>query len=107
MLGCTDSPDYSPDITPLSLAAQNGDYQMPSGQGIGSWLACHEFQHSTTKDLPCREAMYVKSVESSTVLPLVWCDSQEKGRCQLRCRPRHLTMVQNDEDHHQNPRVAE
>ncbi|GFU00247.1 short transient receptor potential channel 3 [Nephila pilipes] len=28
MLGCEDSPDYSPDITPLSLAAQNGDYKM-------------------------------------------------------------------------------
>ncbi|GFU19118.1 hypothetical protein TNCV_4397191 [Trichonephila clavipes] len=44
----------------------------PSGQGIGSWLACHEFELSTTKDLPCRGAMHVKSVESSNVFPLVW-----------------------------------
>ncbi|GFS83573.1 hypothetical protein TNCV_1657871 [Trichonephila clavipes] len=26
-----------------------------------------------------------------------WCGSQERGSCQLRCRPRHLTMVQNYE----------
>ncbi|GFU81022.1 hypothetical protein TNCV_1277671 [Trichonephila clavipes] len=44
----------------------------PGGQGIGSWLACHEFESSTTKDPPCRGAMHVKSVESSNVLPLVW-----------------------------------
>ncbi|KAF8797005.1 Transient receptor potential-gamma protein like [Argiope bruennichi] len=28
MLGSTESTDYSPDITPLALAAQNGDYKM-------------------------------------------------------------------------------
>ncbi|GFU74230.1 hypothetical protein TNCV_4168211 [Trichonephila clavipes] len=44
----------------------------PSGQGIGSWQACHEFVLSTTKDPPCREAMHVKSLN---VLPLVWCGS--------------------------------
>ncbi|GFT08671.1 hypothetical protein TNCV_662381 [Trichonephila clavipes] len=27
-------------------------------------LSCHEFEPSTTKDLPCRAAMHVKSVES-------------------------------------------
>ncbi|GFV73296.1 hypothetical protein TNCV_2987771 [Trichonephila clavipes] len=27
---------------------------------------------------PCRGAMYVKSVESSNVFPLVWCGSQER-----------------------------
>ncbi|GFW56852.1 complement C3 [Trichonephila clavipes] len=43
-----------------------------SGQDIGSWLASHEFEPSTTKDPPCRGAMQVKSVESSNVLPLVW-----------------------------------
>ncbi|GFV68240.1 hypothetical protein TNCV_1875221 [Trichonephila clavipes] len=31
---------------------------------------CHEFEPSTPKDLPCRGAMHVKSVESSNVLPL-------------------------------------
>ncbi|GFS84657.1 hypothetical protein TNCV_4607741 [Trichonephila clavipes] len=34
---------------------------------MGSWLAYHEFELSTTKDPPCREAMHVKSVESSTL----------------------------------------
>ncbi|GFT79878.1 hypothetical protein TNCV_4597951 [Trichonephila clavipes] len=30
-------------------------------------------------DPPCRGAMHVKSVESSNVLSLVWCGSQETG----------------------------
>ncbi|GFY34543.1 DUF4817 domain-containing protein [Trichonephila clavipes] len=46
---------------------------------------CPEFEPSTTQDKPCREAMHVKSVESSNILPLyvktplhpekltVWC----------------------------------
>ncbi|GFU25958.1 hypothetical protein TNCV_5104551 [Trichonephila clavipes] len=34
-----------------------------------SWLACHEFEFSTTEDPPCRGAMHVKSVESSNALP--------------------------------------
>ncbi|GFT17607.1 hypothetical protein TNCV_2587211 [Trichonephila clavipes] len=37
---------------------------------------CHEFEPSTTKDPPCREAMHVKSVESSNVLPLMWCGKE-------------------------------
>ncbi|GFT11866.1 hypothetical protein TNCV_1923801 [Trichonephila clavipes] len=35
---------------------------------------CQEFEPRTTKDLPCRAAMHVQSVESSNVLLLVWCD---------------------------------
>ncbi|PRD36473.1 UNVERIFIED_CONTAM: hypothetical protein NCL1_08590 [Trichonephila clavipes] len=27
-----------------------------SGQGIGLWLACYEFEPSTTKDPPCKGA---------------------------------------------------
>ncbi|GFY23437.1 hypothetical protein TNCV_3941301 [Trichonephila clavipes] len=38
---------------------------------VGSWLACHEFESSTTKDPPYRGAIHVKSVESTNVLPLV------------------------------------
>ncbi|GFV64320.1 uncharacterized protein TNCV_2502381 [Trichonephila clavipes] len=30
-----------------------------------------------------------------------WCGVVvRRGGCQLRCRPRHLTMLQNDEVHH-------
>ncbi|GFU52863.1 hypothetical protein TNCV_2254791 [Trichonephila clavipes] len=47
---------------------------VPSVQGIGSWLACQEFDPSTTQDPPCRSAMHVTSIESSNVLPLVWCE---------------------------------
>ncbi|GFV97906.1 hypothetical protein TNCV_5069461 [Trichonephila clavipes] len=50
---------------------QNLKRRQPSGQSIGSWLACHEFEPSTTKDPPCRGTMHVKPVESSNVLPLV------------------------------------
>ncbi|GFW10400.1 hypothetical protein TNCV_5097511 [Trichonephila clavipes] len=46
----------------------------PSGQGIGSWLTCHEFEPSTTKEPPCREAMYVEAVESSNVILLPWLE---------------------------------
>ncbi|GFY12021.1 uncharacterized protein TNCV_4975211 [Trichonephila clavipes] len=78
---------------------------MPFSQGIRSRQACHEFELSTIKDPPCREAMHVKSIKSLNVLLLVWCGSQER-ECQLRCRPRHLTMVQNYEVCHQKPSIA-
>ncbi|GFV10239.1 uncharacterized protein TNCV_3661911 [Trichonephila clavipes] len=33
-----------------------------------------------------------------------WCDVVvRRGGCQLRCQPRQLTMVQNDEDRRQKP----
>ncbi|GFW15920.1 uncharacterized protein TNCV_4431931 [Trichonephila clavipes] len=44
---------------------------VPSGEDIGSWQACHEFEPSATKDPPCRATMHVKYVESSNVLPMV------------------------------------
>ncbi|GFT72252.1 hypothetical protein TNCV_1801351 [Trichonephila clavipes] len=47
-----------------------------SGQGIGSSQACHECEPSTTKDSPCREAMHLKSAESSIVFLLVLDESR-------------------------------
>ncbi|GFS57205.1 uncharacterized protein TNCV_491201 [Trichonephila clavipes] len=71
-------------------------------------LACHEFEPSTTKDPPCRAGMHIKSVEISNVLPLVWCGVVvRRGVCQLRCRPRHLTMVENYVVVAKSPHVAE
>ncbi|GFX36553.1 uncharacterized protein TNCV_2031341 [Trichonephila clavipes] len=74
---------------------------------MNSWPACHELEPSAIEDPSCRGAMYIKSVESSNVLPQrdgVF----RRGRCQLKCRPRHLTMIQNDELHLQKPsRAAE
>ncbi|GFY27017.1 uncharacterized protein TNCV_931581 [Trichonephila clavipes] len=67
--------------------------QKPSGQGIGWWLDGHEFESSTTKDLPFRGTMHVTSVASSKVLPLV----VRKEECHFTCRHRHLTMVQHYE----------
>ncbi|GFY21763.1 hypothetical protein TNCV_1169071 [Trichonephila clavipes] len=55
-----------------------------SSGGLGSrvdrGLPFHEFEPGTTKDPPCRVAMQVKSVESSNVLPLVWCVVARRGR---------------------------
>ncbi|GFW43593.1 hypothetical protein TNCV_4769451 [Trichonephila clavipes] len=39
------------------------------------WPTCDEFEPSTAEDPPCSGAMHVKSVDSSNVLPLVWCGS--------------------------------
>ncbi|GFW18847.1 hypothetical protein TNCV_5133001 [Trichonephila clavipes] len=47
---------------------------------MDSWLVCHEFEPSSIEDPPCRGAMHVKSVESSNVLPLVWCGSVVRKR---------------------------
>ncbi|GFX06926.1 hypothetical protein TNCV_1202411 [Trichonephila clavipes] len=68
---------------------------MESWKKVRRWvsdrgLPCHEFEPSTTKDPPCRAAMHVKSVESFPVGVVV-----RREGCQLRCHPRHLTMVQN------------
>ncbi|GFV49906.1 hypothetical protein TNCV_1391881 [Trichonephila clavipes] len=37
----------------------------------------HEFEPSTAKDPPCSGAMHIKSVDSSNVLLLVLCGSEE------------------------------
>ncbi|GFT24323.1 uncharacterized protein TNCV_3251931 [Trichonephila clavipes] len=36
-----------------------------------------------------------------------WCGVVVRRGCQLKCHPRHLTMVQNDVDVAKSPRVAE
>ncbi|GFU21363.1 hypothetical protein TNCV_2434771 [Trichonephila clavipes] len=46
---------------------------------MDSWPACHEFEPSANEDPSCREAMHVNSVESSNLLPLVWCGSYKRG----------------------------
>ncbi|GFV19819.1 hypothetical protein TNCV_480451 [Trichonephila clavipes] len=43
-----------------------------------SWLACHEFEPSTTKDQLCKKAMQVKSHENSNILSFVWFGSKER-----------------------------
>ncbi|GFT29187.1 transposable element Tcb2 transposase [Trichonephila clavipes] len=46
--------------------------------------------------------MHVKYVEAQT--SSCWCGVEAKREgCNLRCRPRHLTMVQNDEVCHRKP----
>ncbi|GFV90570.1 hypothetical protein TNCV_2222861 [Trichonephila clavipes] len=40
----------------------------PNGQGIGSWMACHEFKPSTTKDPACRSVSKVPRVGNGVTL---------------------------------------
>ncbi|GFW89090.1 hypothetical protein TNCV_2685241 [Trichonephila clavipes] len=68
------------------------------------WLVTSSRAQHHLKDPQCRGAMHVKSVQSSNVLPLVWCDVVvRKEGFQLRCSPRHLTMIQNYVIRHQQP----
>ncbi|GFT03702.1 hypothetical protein TNCV_278641 [Trichonephila clavipes] len=61
-----------------------------------SWPACHEFEPSTAEDPPCRAGRCSLNMSRLKRLPigLVW--NLGEG-CQNRCRPRHLSMVQNYE----------
>ncbi|GFV15202.1 hypothetical protein TNCV_4650341 [Trichonephila clavipes] len=42
------------------------ELRLPSGQGIGSWQACHEFKPSTTKDPQCRATMHANLSRAET-----------------------------------------
>ncbi|GFT86186.1 hypothetical protein TNCV_3257671 [Trichonephila clavipes] len=65
---------------------------------MDSWTACHEFEPSTTEDMRCRVGNARKIRRISKVIQLVWCGVEvRRGSCYVRCRPRHLSMVQNDE----------
>ncbi|GFU99844.1 hypothetical protein TNCV_506651 [Trichonephila clavipes] len=48
---------------------------LPSCQGFGSWLACHEFEPSATKDPPCMGAMRYICRELKCLLVGVMCRS--------------------------------
>ncbi|GBN05912.1 Voltage-dependent calcium channel type A subunit alpha-1 [Araneus ventricosus] len=56
----------------------------------------------SAEELPCKQAWCMLNPLGPNVLALVWCGSLERG-CQLRCRPRHLTAVQN---HEVRPKIA-
>ncbi|GFX10086.1 hypothetical protein TNCV_1864841 [Trichonephila clavipes] len=68
------------------VVCRSGARANDSGQGIRSWLACHEFEPSTTKDPPSSGAMHVKSVDSSNIL--LWCGIWRGVQLTHRCRPR-------------------
>ncbi|GFX95278.1 hypothetical protein TNCV_848681 [Trichonephila clavipes] len=64
---------------------------------------CQEFESSTTKDsLPCREGQC--TLNRSRIKRPPVCVVWKSGECSsLRCRPRHLNMVQNDVVRRQKP----
>ncbi|GFX73149.1 hypothetical protein TNCV_4502281 [Trichonephila clavipes] len=66
---------YEDRVTNGRHVALQCDPRLPSGQGMGSYLACHDFEPCTPKYPPCKGEIHVKSVESGNVLPLVWCGS--------------------------------
>ncbi|GFX41265.1 hypothetical protein TNCV_2219631 [Trichonephila clavipes] len=69
---------------------------------MDSWLACHEFEHEPLKTHHVEKLMNVPSVGAQTSSR--WCGVEVKRvGCQLKGRPRHLTMVQNDEIRRQKP----
>ncbi|GFS53595.1 hypothetical protein TNCV_730451 [Trichonephila clavipes] len=58
-----------------------------------SWQ-CHGFKPSTAEDPPCRGGLC--SLNMSRIKhPPVGVEVRSGWGCQLRCRPRPLTMVQN------------
>ncbi|GFU45427.1 hypothetical protein TNCV_3625551 [Trichonephila clavipes] len=63
------------DELPVSVIHEQFD---SSGRGslmvqvTDSYTVCLEFKPTTTEDPPCREAMHVKLVKSSNILPLVF-----------------------------------
>ncbi|GBN73229.1 hypothetical protein AVEN_105661-1 [Araneus ventricosus] len=54
------------------------------------------FKPDPTEEPPCKRVWCPLNTSRPNVLPLVWYESLERG-CQLKCRPRHLIAVQNDE----------
>ncbi|GFV50719.1 hypothetical protein TNCV_2213801 [Trichonephila clavipes] len=62
-----------------------------------------ELESGTAEDPPCRGGRRTLNVSRAQTSSR-WCGGVvRRGRCQLRCRPRHLTMVQNYEVCRQKP----
>ncbi|GFU22265.1 hypothetical protein TNCV_4856111 [Trichonephila clavipes] len=69
---------------------------------MDSWPACHEFETSTAEDQPYKEDGCTLNMPKLKLpnIDVVW--NFKSGR-QLKCFPRHLTMIQNYEVWHKNP----
>ncbi|GFV06545.1 hypothetical protein TNCV_2948671 [Trichonephila clavipes] len=63
--------------------------------------ACHEIEPCAAEDPPCRSGRCMLKLSRLKVLP--WCGVEFRMGCQLRCLPRHFTLVQNDEARLQYP----
>ncbi|GFX59600.1 hypothetical protein TNCV_3753651 [Trichonephila clavipes] len=61
------------------------------------WPAYHEFEPCATEDPRVEGALAREICRGSNILHLVGCEIRRGKECKLRCRPRHLTMVRNDE----------
>ncbi|GFV14174.1 hypothetical protein TNCV_526481 [Trichonephila clavipes] len=67
------------------------------------WSVCQQFEPSATEDLPCRgdRCTFNLSKLKRSLVGVLW-KLREWG-CRIRCHPRHLTIVQNDEVRRQKP----
>ncbi|GBN54749.1 hypothetical protein AVEN_78909-1, partial [Araneus ventricosus] len=74
----------------------------PSGKVSTSGRRVPSSKPDFTEEPPCKRAMCTLNPSGSNVLPLMWCGSLEKG-CLPRCRLRHMTANQNDEN---RPKIA-
>ncbi|GFX40361.1 hypothetical protein TNCV_4319941 [Trichonephila clavipes] len=63
---------------------------------MDSWRACHAFEPSTAEDPQFRGVMHEQSIDTQTSSR--WCGMEVRRGGYLRCRSRHLTMVQNYEE---------
>ncbi|GFY13096.1 hypothetical protein TNCV_666581 [Trichonephila clavipes] len=63
--------------------------------------ACHEFEPSTAEDRVGERCPLNQSRAQTSYR--WWGVEVRRGGCQLRCRPRHLTMAQNYEFRRQAP----
>ncbi|GFV44226.1 hypothetical protein TNCV_4543581 [Trichonephila clavipes] len=74
----------------------------PGGQGNGLVTSVHEFETSIAETPPYRVSRCPLNVVRLKRHPFdgMW---KLEERCQLRCRPRHLTMVHNYEVRRQKP----
>ncbi|GBL85469.1 hypothetical protein AVEN_34643-1 [Araneus ventricosus] len=92
-------------ISSLSKITSRGHYYS-GGLMVRSRLRCRRVKSSKpdSTEYPPRMGPLAGQIirRGPNDLPLQWCGSLERG-CQLRFRPRHLTVVQNYEVH---PKIA-
>ncbi|GBN67162.1 hypothetical protein AVEN_217568-1 [Araneus ventricosus] len=74
----------------------------PSGKESTAKLEVPGSKPDSTEDPSCMGPVASQVIRRrSSVLPLVWCGRLERGA--LRCRPRHMIEVQNDEVRRKEP----
>ncbi|GFW00742.1 hypothetical protein TNCV_2305151 [Trichonephila clavipes] len=74
----------------------------PGGQGNGLVEACHEFDPCTAEEPPYRGGKCSSNLSRLRRFPVGGVVGVERG-CQLKCHPRHLTVVEDYEVRREKP----